>query len=116
MDNDVKTGMIAGIAKGKALSTDVVNDENFEKSFEKVADWAEKVELEQTVGNAYTLICMGILRTVLGDELYDRPVDFDEEENADAAMEEVKRVLLDYIGVNETDYENAVPTEEEAAE
>ena len=91
-----KMGAKAGIAFAKSESFD---HDLYKKNCEKAAEWAEKVNLESTVGNVFVLSTIAIFRTILGDELFDTFV-VDEDGNFyEDIMELAKDAILAALGL-----------------
>jgi len=108
-----KIGAKAGIAFAKSESFD---HDLYKKNCEKAAEWAEKVDLESTVGNVFVLSTIASLRTILGDELFDTLV-VDEDGNFyEDIMERAKDVMLATLGLtmngDEVEEIHAEPTAE----
>lgn len=103
MDNNIidmenfRKGAEAGI---KAATNPIAFDEKvYARNIEKIGEWAEKIGLDATVGNTYAVCVIAVLRTMLGDEVFDAPV-FDENGVfSDDVMTEVQDKLLTTLGL-----------------
>ena len=111
---DRKTALEEGVKKGRALAQSIIADDEFEANIDNVAAWAESINLEQTVGNAYAIIVMGILRCMLGNELYDTPITTEGGEFSEEAMNKGKNAILDRLGLELKDGNVTVRIEEYA--
>jgi len=96
---DRKTALEEGVKKGHAIAQSIIADDEFEANIDNVAAWAESINLEQTVGNAYAIIAMSILRCMLGNELYDTPITTEDGEFSDEAMNKGMNAILDRLGL-----------------
>ena len=114
--NDRKTALEEGVKKGRALARSFIEDDEFGNNFDTVAAWAESVNLEQTVGNAYSMIAMAVLRCMLGNEIFDTPVETENGEFDDEAMNRGMNAILDRLGLEQKDGELVVRAEERTAE
>ena len=111
---DRKTALEEGVKKGRALAQSIIADDEFEANIDNVAAWAESINLEQTVGNAYAIIVMGILRCMLGNELYDTPITTEGGEFSEEVMNKGKNAILDRLGLELKDGNVTVRIEEYA--
>ena len=96
---DHKTALEEGVKKGRAIAQSIIADDEFEANIDNVAAWAESINLEQTVGNAYAIIVMSILRCMLGNELYDTPITTEGGEFSEEAMNKGQNAILDRLGL-----------------
>ena len=96
---DRKTALEEGVKKGHDLAQSFINDDEFEANIDNVAAWSESVNLEQTVGNAYAIIVMSILRCMLGNELYDTPITTEDGEFDEEAFNKGQNAILDRLGL-----------------
>lgn len=96
---DCKTALEEGVKKGRALAQSTIADDEFEANIDNVAAWAESINLEQTVGNAYAIIVMSVLRCMLGNELYDTPITTEDGEFSEEAMNKGQNAILDRLGL-----------------
>ena len=96
---DCKTALEEGVKKGRALAQSIIADDEFEANIDNVAAWAESINLEQTVGNAYAIIVMSVLRCMLGNELYDTPITTEDGEFSEEAMNKGQNAILDRLGL-----------------
>ena len=95
--NELRKGAKAGMALVKSGDFDL---EVFEKNCAKAVEWAEKVNLDPTAGNVLTLSVIASLRTMIGDELFDKPAVDDNGEISEEAMDEAKGKVLKVLGFN----------------
>jgi len=96
---DCKTALEECVKKGRFLAQSIIADDEFEANIDNVAAWAESINLEQTVGNAYAIIVMSILRCMLGNELYDTPITTEGGEFSEEAMNKGQNAILDRLGL-----------------
>ena len=96
---DCKTALEEGVKKGRFLAQSIIADDEFEANIDNVAAWAESINLEQTVGNAYAIIVMSVLRCMLGNELYDTPITTEDGEFSEEAMNKGQNAILDRLGL-----------------
>jgi len=89
-----KTELEKGIATGKAIAKEVTADGTFDAAMEKTMEWADKYDLDHTVGNAVALIIIGCTRAALGDEVYDTPV---EDENGEFVEDRITMGLNSFL-------------------
>ena len=109
-----RKGAEAGI---KAATNPIAFDEEvYARNIEKCGEWAEKIGLDATVGNTYAVCVMAVLRTMLGDEVFDTPVLDDNGEFSDAVIEEVQNKLLTTLGLRMKNGEVEEIHEEQTAE
>ena len=94
---DFRKGAEAGI---KAATNPVAFDEEvYARNIEKCGEWAEKNGLDATVGNTYAVCVMAVLRTMLGDEVFDAPIIDDNGEFSEDIMAKVQDKLLTTLGL-----------------
>lgn len=122
MENNVmtnegyKTAMEKGVKKGRALAESIIENDEFEAGIDSVAAWAESINLEQTVGNAYAIITMATLRCMLGNELYDTPITTEDGEFNEEVMRKGQSAILDRLGLEPKDGSVEFRTEDHTAE
>ena len=94
---DFRKGAEAGIR----AATNPVNfdEETYQRNIEKVGEWAEKIGLEATVGNIYAVCVMAVLRTMLGDEVFEVSAIDENGEFSDKVMEQVQDKLMATLGL-----------------
>lgn len=115
-NEDYEAAMDEGVKRGRALAKCIIESDEFEAKIDNVAAWAESINLEQTVGNAYAIMIMAALRCVLGDELYDTPVTTEGGEFSEEAMNKGHRTILDRLGLELKDGHVELRTEDHTAE
>lgn len=92
-----RKGAEAGI---KAATNPIVFDEEvYARNIEKFGEWAEKIGLDATVGNTYAVCVMAVLRTMLGDEVFDMPVIDENGEFSEDIMAKVQDRLGAALGL-----------------
>ncbi len=92
---ELKKGAKAGMTLVQSGNFDM---SVFEKNCEKLVDWADSINLEPTAGNVLVLSTIASLRTMLGDELFDRSVIDENGEISDELMNEAKDKALEVLG------------------
>lgn len=101
MENNIIS--MAEFKKGAAAGIAYAESENFDKDLfvkncEKVAEWADMVNLEPTAGNTLALSTIASLRTMLGDELFDAPIIDKDGEFCEKIMDQAKDKALAILG------------------
>ena len=92
-----RKGAEAGI---KAATNPIAFDEEvYARNIEKCGEWAEKIGLDTTVGNIYAVCVMAVLRTMLGDEVFDAPIADENGEFSEDIMAKVQDKLLTTLGL-----------------
>lgn len=97
--DELRMGVEAGMAAAKS---DAFDKEEFEKNMTLAGEWADKVDLEPTVGNVYVIGTIASLRTILG-EAFDRPVVDENGDFSEEIMEKVQEELMGFLGLALTD-------------
>lgn len=94
---DFRKGAEAGM---RAVTNPVNFDaETYQRNIEKVGEWAENIDLEPTVGNIYAVCVMAVLRTMLGDEVFEASALDENGEFSEKIMEQVQDKLMATFGL-----------------
>jgi len=100
---DYKEVFLAG-AKGISR----FDEKDLNDAFQMSSEWADKHDLEPTIGNGYTLVCRAVLMTVMGPEEFNRVPD--SEENVDEILEKSGKMILERMGISPEELDNATET------
>lgn len=95
----LRTGAEAGFETAKSDSFD---KETYMRNIKLTGEWAERVNLDATVGNIYAVCVIAVLRTILGDEAFDTTALDENGEFSEAIMEKVQDKLLTGLGLRVT--------------
>lgn len=100
---DLKDVFLAG-AKGASR----FDPKDADAAFQASTEWADKHDLEPTVGNVYTLVCRAVLMTVMGPDEFNRVLD--DEESAKEILEKTGPMIMERMGVSFEELDDAVKT------
>lgn len=95
----LRTGAVAGI---ETAESDCFDKETYMKNLELTVEWAERVNLDVTVGNIYAVCVIAVLRTILGDEAFDTTALDENGEFSEEIMKKVQGKLLTGLGLRVT--------------
>ena len=103
---DMKNFRKGAEAGAKAVLNPAVFDEEvYMRNIDKVGEWAEKIDLDATVGNTYAVCVMAVLRTMLGDEVFDMPIIDENGEFSKDIMEKAQDKMLTKLDLRMTNVE-----------
>lgn len=88
-------GLKAGFA---AVQSKAMDQKKLEENLAKIGEWANEVDLEPTAGNVWVVSTIAVMRTILGDELFDRSVVDENGDFSDEAMEMARDQALAFLG------------------
>ncbi len=106
---ELQKGAKAGIVLAES---DKFDKDVYAKNIMLFGEWAEKINLEPTVGNVYAVCVLAALRTILGDKVFDMPVLDENEEFSVDIMNDVRDKLMSSLGME--DIEDKIHDEETA--